>query len=74
MHSVVELRCYFLLLVLQHTVLTATAVESQYRTLSNPEMAKGFVNTKLIKGSLTRDFQLQTFFMNHCPGGPQVFY
>ncbi len=26
------------------------------------------------KGSLTRDFRLQVFFMNQCPPGPQVFY
>jgi hypothetical protein len=25
-------------------------------------------------GSLTRDFRLQVFFMNHCPPGPQVLY
>jgi hypothetical protein len=25
-----------------------------------------------IKGSLTRDFRLQVFFMNQCPLGPQV--
>jgi hypothetical protein len=28
----------------------------------------------LIKMSLTRDFRLQVFFMNHCPTGPQVFH
>jgi hypothetical protein len=27
-----------------------------------------------IKGSLTRDFRLQVFFMNQCPPGPQVFH
>jgi hypothetical protein len=27
-----------------------------------------------LKGSLTRDFGLQVFFMNHCPPGPQVFH
>ncbi len=26
-----------------------------------------------VKGSLTRDFRLQVFFMNQCPPGPQVF-
>ena len=26
------------------------------------------------KGSLTRDFRLQVFFMNQCPPGPQVFH
>ena len=26
-----------------------------------------------LKGSLTRDFRLQVFFMNQCPPGPQVF-
>jgi hypothetical protein len=26
------------------------------------------------KGSLTRDFRLQVFFMNQCPLGPQVFH
>jgi len=26
------------------------------------------------KGSLTRDFRLQVFFMNKCPPGPQVFH
>ena len=30
--------------------------------------------TLTIKGSLTRDFRLQVFFMNQCPPGPQVFY
>jgi len=25
-----------------------------------------------LKGSLTRDFRLQVFFMNQCPPGPQV--
>ncbi len=28
----------------------------------------------IIKGSLTRDFRLQVFFMNQCPPGLQVFY
>jgi hypothetical protein len=27
-----------------------------------------------LKGSLTRDFRLQVFFMNQCPPGPQVFH
>jgi hypothetical protein len=27
-----------------------------------------------VKGSLTRDFRLQVFFMNQCPPGPQVFH
>jgi hypothetical protein len=27
-----------------------------------------------IKGSLTRDFRLQVFFMNQCPPDPQVFH
>ncbi len=27
----------------------------------------------VVKGSLTRDFRLQVFFMNQCPRGPQVF-
>ncbi len=27
-----------------------------------------------IKGSLTRDFRLQVFFMNQCPPGPQVLH
>jgi hypothetical protein len=31
-------------------------------------------NTKQLKGSLTRDFRLQVFFMNQCPPGPQVFH
>ncbi len=26
------------------------------------------------KGSLTRDFRRQVFFMNQCPPGPQVFH
>jgi len=26
------------------------------------------------KGSLTRDFRIQVFFMNQCPPGPQVFH
>jgi hypothetical protein len=26
-----------------------------------------------VKGSLTRDFRLQVFFMNQCPPGPRVF-
>ncbi len=34
----------------------------------NPE-----ANTKF-KGSLTRDFRLQVFFMNQCPPGPWVFH
>jgi hypothetical protein len=29
--------------------------------------------THTFKGSLTRDFRLQVFFMNQCPPGPQVF-
>jgi hypothetical protein len=29
---------------------------------------------KYFKGSLTRDFRLQVFFMNQCPPGPQVFH
>jgi hypothetical protein len=29
---------------------------------------------RLHKGSLTRDFRLQVFFMNQCPPGPQVFH
>jgi hypothetical protein len=28
----------------------------------------------LIKGSLTRDFRLQVFFINQCPPGSQVFH
>jgi hypothetical protein len=28
----------------------------------------------IFKGSLTRDFRLQVFFMNQCPPGPQVFH
>jgi hypothetical protein len=31
-------------------------------------------NPGLLKGSLTRDFRLQVFFMNQCPPGPQVFH
>jgi hypothetical protein len=27
-----------------------------------------------LKGSLTRYFRLQVFFMNQCPPGPQVFH
>ncbi len=27
-----------------------------------------------VKGSLTRDFRLQVFFMNQCPPSPQVFH
>ncbi len=27
---------------------------------------------RVLKGSLTRDFRLQVFFINHCPLGPQV--
>ncbi len=27
-----------------------------------------------LKGSLTREFRLQVFFMNQCPPGPQVFH
>ncbi len=27
-----------------------------------------------LKGSLTRDFRLQVFFMNQCPPGPHVFH
>jgi len=34
-----------------------------------------YVNKKnSFKGSLTRDFRLQVFFMNQCPPGPQVFH
>jgi hypothetical protein len=29
---------------------------------------------KLIKGSLTRDFCLQVFFINQCPSGPWVYH
>jgi hypothetical protein len=32
------------------------------------------VNCVLFKGSLTRDFRLQVFFMNQCPPGPKVFH
>jgi hypothetical protein len=28
----------------------------------------------VLKGSLTRDFRLQVFFVNQCPPGPQVFH
>jgi hypothetical protein len=28
----------------------------------------------IFKGSLTRDFRLQVFFMNQCPPGSQVFH
>ncbi len=33
-----------------------------------------FVFWSWFKGSLTRDFWLQVFFMNQCPPGPQVFH
>jgi hypothetical protein len=31
-------------------------------------------STAVFKGSLTRDFRLQVFFMNQCPPGLQVFH
>ncbi len=31
-------------------------------------------SSSLLKGSLTRNFRLQVFFMNQCPPGPQVFH
>jgi hypothetical protein len=31
-------------------------------------------NLQIFKGSLTRDFRLQVFFMKQCPPGPQVFH
>ncbi len=31
-------------------------------------------NIHNLKGSLTRDFRLQVFFMHQCPPGPQVFH
>ncbi len=31
------------------------------------------IESSCIKGSLTRDFRSQVFFMNECPPGPQVF-
>jgi hypothetical protein len=31
-------------------------------------------NMPIFKGSLTRDFRLQVFFMNQCPPGLQVFH
>ena len=39
--------------------------------LSTPDPWTQFPN---FKGSLTRDFRLQVFFMNPCPPGPQVFH
>ena len=31
---------------------------------------KNFINGESLKGSLTRDFRLQVFFINQCPLGP----
>jgi hypothetical protein len=44
----------------------AKSIEERYK-----EMPCLFFN---FKGSLTRDFRLQVFFMNQCPPGPQVFH
>jgi hypothetical protein len=59
---------FYGVLVLRHTVLTATAVESQYRMLSNPEREKRFVNTKLIKMvSVTYNLQQLCWLSSRVP-------
>jgi hypothetical protein len=44
-----------------------------YAQMFNDDISS-FSHPCLFKGSLTRDFRLQVFFMNQCPPGPQVFH
>ena len=45
-------------------------LQSSRKRFSRIDLLKFFV----VKGSLTRDFRSQFFFMNQCPPGPPVFH
>jgi hypothetical protein len=48
---------------------------STYSKKKSVHLLEGTMNLfEELKGSLTRDFRLQVFFMNQCPPGPQVFH
>jgi hypothetical protein len=47
---------------------------SEGRSVCNTAVARESILKLSFKGSLTRDFRLQVFFMNKCPPGPHVFH
>jgi hypothetical protein len=49
-------------------------MQMQYRLEGNTVITYVAYMSIGVKGSLTRDFRLQVFFMNQCPPGPQVFH